>query len=141
MANPWRGEVALMLDGERRVMRLTLGALAELEAVLEDGSLVDLVQRFESGGFASRDVLALIVAGLRGGGWRGQAADLLSAEIAGGPMAAARAAAELLARAFMLPEEAAGASASVAAGGAAARPGRGAATGPGPRRAEADAGV
>jgi hypothetical protein len=45
------------------------------------------------------------VEGLRGGGWGGAAKDLLSAEIAGGPMAAARAAAELLARAFMLPEE------------------------------------
>jgi hypothetical protein len=85
-------------------MRLTLGALAELEAGLESGSLVDLVARFEGGAFSTRDVLALIVAGLRGGGWRGSAADLLSADIEGGPLAAARAAAELLARAFALPE-------------------------------------
>ncbi|MFC4733686.1 gene transfer agent family protein [Salipiger abyssi] len=105
MANPWRGEVALTLDGEERAMRLTLGALAELEAGLEEGSLVALVQRFEEGRCSTRDVLALIVAGLRGGGWEGSAADLLRAEIAGGPMAAAKAAAELLARAFMLPEE------------------------------------
>lgn len=106
MANPWRGEVALVIDGERRVMRLTLGALAELEASLESGSLVDLVQRFESGGFTTRDVLKLIVAGLRGGGWQGRASDLLQAEIEGGPMAAAKASAELLARAFMTPERA-----------------------------------
>ncbi|WP_335948864.1 gene transfer agent family protein [Salipiger bermudensis] len=105
MANPWRGEVAVTLDGERRVMRLTLGALAELEASLGDDTLVALAQRFEEGRCSTRDVLALIVAGLRGGGWEGSAADLLRAEIAGGPMAAARAAAELLARAFMLPEE------------------------------------
>ncbi|KGM87150.1 hypothetical protein rosmuc_03453 [Roseovarius mucosus DSM 17069] len=104
MANPWAGEVALVIGGERQVMRLTLGALAELEAALESGSLVDLVARFEGGAFSTRDVLALIVAGLRGGGWRGSAADLLSADIEGGPMAAARAAAELLARAFALPE-------------------------------------
>lgn len=107
MANPWAGEVALVIGGEGRVMRLTLGALAELEAGLGAGSLVDLVTRFESGAFSSRDVLALIVAGLRGGGWRGSAADLLSAEIEGGPLAAARAAAELLARAFALPGDAA----------------------------------
>ncbi|WP_136442338.1 gene transfer agent family protein [Pacificoceanicola onchidii] len=106
MANPWRGDVALVIDGERRVMRLTLGALAELEASLESGSLVDLVQRFEAGGFSTRDVLRLIVAGLRGGGWQGRASDLLQAEIEGGPMAAAKAAAELLARAFMTPESA-----------------------------------
>ncbi|MBY6120124.1 gene transfer agent family protein [Mameliella alba] len=104
MGNPWRGDVVLVIEGQSHVMRLTLGALAELEAGLASGSLVDLVQRFETGGFSTRDVLALIVAGLRGGGWTGQASDLLSAEIEGGPMVAARAAAELLARAFMLPE-------------------------------------
>jgi hypothetical protein len=46
----------------------------------------------------------LIVAGLRGGGWEGRTGDLVAAEIEGGPVGAARAAAELLARAFMLPE-------------------------------------
>lgn len=107
MANPWRGDVALVIDGQRHVMRLTLGALAELEAELaqgqQDGSLMALVQRFESGAFSTRDVLALIVAGLRGGGWQGGARDLVTAEIEGGPVLAARSAAELLARAFMLP--------------------------------------
>ena len=89
-----------MIDGEPHVLRLTLGALAELEAGLKEDTLVDLVARFEGGGCSSRDVLALIVAGLRGGGWRGTAADLLAAEIEGGPLGAARVAAELLARAF-----------------------------------------
>ncbi|MFC3614960.1 gene transfer agent family protein [Lutimaribacter marinistellae] len=105
MANPWTGEVALTIDGQRRVLKLTLGALAELEVELETGSLVELVQRFEAGGYSSRDVLALISAGLRGGGAEMGRDQLMRAEIAGGPMAAARAAAELLARAFMLPEQ------------------------------------
>ncbi len=105
MANPWAGEVAIWLDGQRHVAKLTLGALAELEAALEAGSLLDLVQRFEERRFSTRDVLALLVAGLRGGGWQGSAADLLRVEISGGPVEAARAAAELLARAFALPEE------------------------------------
>ena len=48
MANPWSGEVALVIDGRRRVMKLTLGALAELEAALQSGSLVELVQRNSS---------------------------------------------------------------------------------------------
>lgn len=104
MANPWRGEVEIVLDGERRTMRLTLGALAELEAALGADSLVALAERFEGATFATRDVVAVIVAGLRGGGWQGRAEDLTRADIAGGPMAAARAAAELLARAFMLPD-------------------------------------
>ena len=103
MGNPYAGEVSLVIGGERQVMRLTLGALAEMEAALEAASLVDLVARFEEGRFSSRDVLAVIVAGLRGGGWRGQASDLVTAEIEGGPLAAARAAAQLLARAFALP--------------------------------------
>lgn len=104
MSNPWAGEVALTLDGETHNCKLTLGALAELEASLETGTLIGLVERFEAGQFSTRDVLALIVAGLRGGGWKGQAADLLSVEIAGGPVEAARVAAVLLARAFALPD-------------------------------------
>ncbi len=103
MANPWAGEVALVVDGQTRVCKLTLGSLAELEAQLQTGTLVEMVQRFEGAAFSGRDVMALIVAGLRGGGWRGTADDLLSAEIAGGPVGAAKIAAELLARAFALP--------------------------------------
>lgn len=100
MANPWAGEVTLVLDGQPRVCKLTLGALAELEAALQADTLVGLVQRFESGAYSTRDVLALIVAGLRGGGWDGTAQDLRTAEIEGGVMRAAQVAAELLARAF-----------------------------------------
>lgn len=97
--------MALTLNGERQVLKLTLGALAELEAQLDMGTLVQLVERFETRAFSTRDVLALIVAGLRGGGWHGQAGDLIDAEIAGGPLEAARVAAQLLARAFALPDE------------------------------------
>ena len=103
MANPYASEVAVVIDGERHVCKLTLGALAELETALGEDSLVALVERFEAGRFSSRDVLALIVAGLRGGGWSGAAGDLVSAEIAGGPFQAATLAAELLARAFAPP--------------------------------------
>ena len=106
MVNAWAGEVAIFLDDQRHVAKLTLGALAELEASLGAESLIDLVQRFEGGQVRTRDVLALIVAGLRGGGWKGSATDLLTLEIGGGPVEAARAAAELLARAFALPGEA-----------------------------------
>ena len=106
MVNAWAGEVALWLDGQCHVAKLTLGALAELEATLEAESLLDLVQLFEGGQVRTRDVLALVVAGLRGGGWNGTAADLRTVVIGGGPVEAARAAAELLARAFALPGEA-----------------------------------
>ena len=100
MANPWRGEVSLVIDGQRYEARLTLGALAELEAALGADSLVGLVERFEGNRFSSRDVLVLLLAGLRGGGVEMDVPTLEHAQIEGGPMAAARAAAELLARAF-----------------------------------------
>ncbi|MEX0338364.1 MAG: gene transfer agent family protein [Arenibacterium sp.] len=106
MANPYAGEVALVINARREVMKLTLGALAELEAALEADSLIGLVNRFEDGAFSSRDVAALIVAGLRGAGADVSADDLMTADIEGGPVAAARAAAELLVRAFALPGEA-----------------------------------
>ena len=66
MANRWRGEVGLVVDGQHQRMRLTLGALAELEADLAEASFMALVQRFEGGVFSTRDVLALLCAGLRG---------------------------------------------------------------------------
>lgn len=104
MVNPWAGEVALTINGEPHAMKLTLGALAELEDTLQTGTLVALIERFEREEVSSRDVLALVVAGLRGGGWRGSRDDLLSADIEGGPIEAARAAGQLLSRAFAFPE-------------------------------------
>lgn len=103
MANPWRGEVALVVNGERRVMRLTLGALCALEERLGADSVVALVERFEGGAVRSRDVLALLAAGLAGGGAPMAEAELGAAEFEGGPVAAARAAAELLRVTFALP--------------------------------------
>lgn len=105
MANQWAGEVAVWLDGQRHVAKLTLGALAELEEALGASSLIELVERFEGRRFSTRDVLAVLVAGLRGGGWAGSAEDLRRAEVRGGAVEAARVAAELLARAFALPGE------------------------------------
>ena len=94
----------MTVNGERHTARLTLGALAELEEKLDASSLVGLVERFEGNRFTSQDVIALLGTGLRGGGAEISDADLSGAEVHGGPMAAARAAAELLARAFVVPE-------------------------------------
>ena len=94
----------LVVEGERCLARLTLGALAELEDGLGEDSLVGLVERFEGSRFTSRDVVALLGAGLRGCGHEITDEALANAHIEGGPMAAAKAAAELLARAFVVPE-------------------------------------
>lgn len=106
MTNPYEGEVALTLDGRPHVMRLSLRALAQMEAAMPGDGVVALVERFEGGSFGSRDVVAVLLAGLRGGGWDGDAAALLDAEIEGGMAAATRAAALLLGRAFALPRDA-----------------------------------
>lgn len=104
MANPWKGEAALTVNGETLDLRLTLGALAELESALKADSLVALAGRFESGAISARDVLAVLVAGLRGGGHRVAPEALASAEISGGPLEAARVASLLVVRAFSLPD-------------------------------------
>ena len=68
-------------------MRLTLGALAELEAELGEGfaggphRTGSKAVRCRAGMFCGS-----VVAGLRGGGWRGRMEDLLAVEIAGGPL-------------------------------------------------------
>ena len=95
--NPLAGEVDLVIDGRRRVMRLSLGALAALESDLGAGSLADLAARFDGGDVRAADVLAVLHAGLAGGG---HDVDVAAAEFEGGLPAAARAAARLLARAF-----------------------------------------
>lgn len=102
MTNPHAGEVEVWLDGRPWRAKLTLGALAELEAELGAESMIALVERFESGMFSSRDVLAVLVAGLRGGGWPGKIGQFLEADLKGGPVAAAHLAATLLARAFRI---------------------------------------
>lgn len=100
MANPLAGEVELTLNGEVHVLKLTLGALAELEAELASETLLDLVRRCESGGARIQDILLLLHAGLRGGGWQGNPDELRSADIQGGLGEASRVAAMLLVRSF-----------------------------------------
>lgn len=104
MSNPWRGEVELHVDGQAYVLRLTLGALADLEHAMGADSLVGLVQRFESGAYSSADVLAVLKAGLKGGRCD-PLPDLAHGQIDGGPVRAAQAAAHLLVRAFSIPVE------------------------------------
>ena len=98
MANPYRGEVPLTLNGEPRVMRLSLGALAELEQALGADTLVGLVERCESGAFSAGDLGTLLAAGL------GEPRDVVAhADVEGGPLGAARAAAQLLRVTFQMP--------------------------------------
>lgn len=100
IANPHRGEVTLVIDGQAHVMRLTLGALAGLETRLEAGSLMGLAERFEDGAVPTADLIALLAAGLAGAGASLSERELAAADIEGGAVGAMRAGVELLARAF-----------------------------------------
>ena len=100
MANPQRGEVDLATADGVRTMRLTLGALAELEAELAADGLVGVAERFENGAFTSRDLIALLTAGLRGGGAEIGARDVEEMTFDGGAAGAAAAAAKLLSLTF-----------------------------------------
>lgn len=100
MVNPHRGEVVLTIDGEPVRMRLSLGALAELETRLETGSLIELAERFESGRVSATDLLALLEAGIRGAGGAAPEGGLANADIEGGALGAMRAGLALLSAAF-----------------------------------------
>ena len=99
MENPYRGEVELVIGGRRRKMKLTLGALAALEHALGDESILAVVQRFEAGTPSAQDIIVLLAAGLDM-----SAEEVARADIKGGPIAAARAAAQLLKRTFEIPD-------------------------------------
>ena len=100
MANAQRGEIEAVFEGERRVLCLTLGALAELEARLGAGDLVGLSERFAAGRVSARDLIAIIGAGLRGGGNAVTDDDLARMSIEGGLTGAAEIAARLLKATF-----------------------------------------
>jgi hypothetical protein len=68
MANRHRGEIEAVLGGERRLMVLTLGALAELEQAFGGEDMLALAARFETGRISAMDAVRVIGAGLRGAG-------------------------------------------------------------------------
>jgi hypothetical protein len=68
MINRYRGDAPLRAGGETLPMRLTLGALAELEDAFQVDSLPALGERFATGRLSARDVTRILTAGLRGAG-------------------------------------------------------------------------
>ena len=100
MANPERGEVDAEIGGKTYTLCLTLGALAELEARLGDGDLQSLGQRLAAGRLSARDLIAILGAGLRGGGHPISNAELERLSVKGGITGAAEIAVTLLLRAF-----------------------------------------
>lgn len=96
MANRHRGEIDAVLDGERRVLCLTLGALAELEAAFAAGDLAVLLKRFSESALSSGDMIRIITAGLRGGGMQVEPEAVAAMRTEGGATGFARIVADLL---------------------------------------------
>lgn len=90
--NAARGETETELAGERVGLCLTLGALAEIEAVLKAEGFADLAERMRR--LSAADLAGVLEALLKGGGADETAARRLS--LAAEPKAAA----EAVARAF-----------------------------------------
>ncbi|MCJ2081383.1 gene transfer agent family protein [Methylobacterium sp. J-090] len=100
MANRRRGEVPLDLGADRYTLCFTLGALAELESALGARDLTGLSERFAGGHLATRDLIALLGAALRGGGHALADSDVAALPLAGGLEPIAAALGEALASAF-----------------------------------------
>ncbi|WP_372426719.1 gene transfer agent family protein [Salinarimonas chemoclinalis] len=100
MANSRRGDVAVAIDGATYTLRVTLGALAELEDALGAEDLGALAERLAEGRLKARDLVAILGAALRGGGHALADADVAALALDEGVEPVARAAMEALARAF-----------------------------------------
>ena len=100
MANPRRGEIAAELDGISRILVLTLGALAELEASFDVTDLVSLAERFSQGRLSAHEITLILGAGLRGAGESVSDREVSAMTTPGGAAGFARIAASLLSITF-----------------------------------------
>ncbi|MCW2307891.1 gene transfer agent family protein [Rhodobium gokarnense] len=112
MVNRHRGEIEALLDGRPRVLCLTLGALAELEAAFAVDDLAGLAERFATGRLSAMDLVKVIGAGLRGAGETVSDADVARMTADGSATGFARIAADLLKATFGTRETPAGEGAS-----------------------------
>ncbi|OJF95899.1 gene transfer agent family protein [Pararhizobium antarcticum] len=99
-ANRHRGEVEAVIGGERRILCLTLGSLAELETAFAADNLMDLATRFSAGRLKAQDMIRILGAGLRGGGNLLSDDDVATMSVDGGLAGLARLTGTLLAATF-----------------------------------------
>jgi hypothetical protein len=102
-ANARRGEVEAVIDGRRRILCLTLGALAEIETAFGVDNIADLVGRISGEKLGSTEMIAILGAALRGGGNIVADEDVADMRVDGGVDAAIGLVARLL-RSTFLPE-------------------------------------
>lgn len=106
-ANGRRGEVEAVIDGERKILCLTLGALAEIETAFGVDNIADLVGRMAGGRIGAMALISVLAAALRGGGNIVDDEDVADMRVEGGVEGAVRLVTQLLATAFLPGNEAA----------------------------------
>ena len=79
MENRARGDVSLRINGRDETLRLTLGALAEIESAFDAGDLAALAARLSHP--TAADMLLVLSALLRGGGAIVSAEELKRADL------------------------------------------------------------
>lgn len=102
--NRHRGEIVAELDGRQWLLCLTLGALADLESHFGVADLNALAMRLSTGRLAAGEVVAILAAGLRGGGHDVDDAEVASMRATGGIGGMARIVADLVAATFAAPD-------------------------------------
>ena len=100
MANARRGEIEAVIDGQTRILVLTLGALAELETAFGARDLMGLAERFGNGRLSAGDAAIILAAGLSGAGRRISAEEVSAMRIEGGAVGCVRIVTALLAATF-----------------------------------------
>lgn len=105
LRNRRRGDVIAMIGGEPVCLRLTLGALAELESAFAAADLAQVAARFGQGGLSARDLQAILTVAMRGGGRNITDVEAAALPVAGELPGLARAVAELLALTFGGPDD------------------------------------
>ncbi|SON54886.1 hypothetical protein HDIA_1345 [Hartmannibacter diazotrophicus] len=100
MANRHRGEIEAEIGGRRRILCLTLGALAGLEHAFGAEDMTALAERFSAGRLKASDATVIIAAGLAGAGEPMTADEVAAMRIEGGAVGAARIVVDLLGATF-----------------------------------------
>jgi hypothetical protein len=100
MVNRHRGEVEAELGGEKRILVLTLGALAEIEHAYGGEDMIAIAERFEKGRIKASDAIKVIGAGLRGAGAKISDDEVAGLSVSGGAAGYLRIVAELLKATF-----------------------------------------
>ncbi len=105
MANPQRGEIEVNIAGKPYTLCLTLGALAELEHAFASESLIQVIERFQTGNVRAGDLIKILKAGLKGGGHDISEEDVAHMKFEGGLEATIAIVAQLLNATFAVGNE------------------------------------